>query len=514
MSGYERKTLTLRMRMIRMEGESMADQRDLVHLNRLKCFNDAVFAIVSTILILPIRKIPENSSKDLETELDKRWKQLVVYFISFLVICSVWESHVHRFKILAHVDDVLVWLNLTSLMFTSFLPFACALEGKYPTKYLPLMLICADMLLVELLEVAMIFYSFHHDYLLIDELKDLSKEQQKERRNYMLAKKLLNPILYILAGSLSLVNSLTSWVVISIVIITPCIHRLIGFIFRKCKFVRVAGADFDLMFGNYIDTERVECFSDGVFSIVSTLLVLDITTENLPSENCVEQFGIDRAVLNMWPKFLIYAANFIVIALLWFIHHSLFHCIKKMNQFMLVCNNVSLAFVGFFPFIVAILNKFADKPKTPDDSTKLAVQCGSVVIFMASMSQAVVFVAALWKGPSHLEPKVNPAVSKTSHYYLTLKLTILPVISLAAYSIAITASALIIYIAFHAGAFVTPFLFLALKFCWGHREVGVLRHDVAMDPDLETWVPPPYRSRLRLQKNFIGDTTLSQSLAC
>lgn len=500
--------------MIRMEGENMAEQRDLVHLNRLKCFNDAIFAIVSTILILPIRRLEEDSNNNLETQLDQRWVQLVVYFIAFLVICSVWESHVHRFKILAHVDDVLVWLNLTSLMFTSFLPFACALEGKYPRKYLPLVLICGDMFIVELLEVAMIFYSFHHDYLLIEELQELPKEQQKERRDYMLTKKLLNPLLYILAAFLSTINSITSWVVISIVIITPCIHRLLGFLFRKCRVIRVAGADFNVMFGDYIDTERVECFSDGVFSIVATLLVLDITTENFPKESDVTRDGIDKTVLNMWPKFLVYAANFIMIALLWFIHHSLFHCIKKMNQLMLVCNNISLAFIGFFPFIVAVLNKFADEPKKPDDSTKLTVQCGSVVIFMASISQAVVFVAALCKGPTHLEPKVNPAVSKTSHYYLTMKLAVLPVISLAVFYITLGASNEVIYIAFHVAEFVTPFLFLALKLSCGHREVGVLRHDVAIDPDLETWVPPPHRSRLRLQKQYVGDTSLSQSLAC
>ena len=171
----------------------MAEQRDVVHLNRLKCFNDAVFAIVSTILILPIRRLEENSTVSLNTELKDRQVQLVVYFMSFLVICSVWKSHVHRFKILAHVDDVLVWLNLISLMFTSFLPFACALEGKYPKKYLPLVLICFDMFIVELLEVAIILYSFHRDYLLVEELQELPKEQQRERRDYMLAKKLLNP---------------------------------------------------------------------------------------------------------------------------------------------------------------------------------------------------------------------------------------------------------------------------------------------------------------------------------
>lgn len=50
----------------------------------------------------------------------------------------------------------------------------------------------------------------------------------------------------------------------------------------------MVGVDFDFMFGNYIDIERVECFSDGVFLIVLILLVLDIIIENLLFENCVE----------------------------------------------------------------------------------------------------------------------------------------------------------------------------------------------------------------------------------
>jgi len=490
----------------------MAEERDLVHLNRLKCFNDAVFAIVSTILILPIRRLEQDSDNDLKTELEDRYAQLVVYFIAFLVICSVWESHVHRFKILAHVDDVLIWLNLTSLMFTSFLPFACALEGKYPKKYLPIVLICGDMLVLEILEVIMILYSFRQEDLLKEELQELPEEQLRERRDYMVVKKLINPLLYILAACFSNTNAITSWVLISIVIISPCIHRLIGVMFRKCKAIRMAGADFELMFGNYINTERVECFSDGVFSIVATLLVLDITTENFPKEEDVTRDGIDKTVLNMWPKFLVYVATFIIIAFLWFVHHSMFHCIRKMNQIMLVTNNISLAFIGFFPFIVATFNRYVDQPKHLTADTKLAVQIGSVAIFTASLAQAVVFVIALWKGPSHLEPKANPSISRSNHCYLALKLAIIPLISLVVYYTTF-ANYSAIYIAFNAAVFITPFLFLALKIIFGRREIGVMRQDIVIDTNCDTWVPPPHRSRLRVQKKGIGDTSLSDSLA-
>ena len=490
----------------------MAEERDVVHLNRLKCFNDAVFAIVSTILILPIRRLEENSDTNLETELKDRGTQLVVYFIAFLVICAVWKSHVHRFKILAHVDDVLVWLNLVSLMFTSFLPFVCALQGKYPEKYLPIVLICGDMLILEIVEAILILYSFSKGDLLKDELQELSEEHLKERRDYILAKKLVNPLLFILAASLSATSPVASWVLISTVILTPCIHRFIGVMFRKCKAIRMARADFDLMFGNYTDTERVECFSDGVFAIVATLLVLDITTENFPKDQDVIQDGIDKTVLDMWPKFLVYMTTFIIIAFLWFTHHSLFHCIRKINQLMLVVNNISLAFIGFFPFIVAILNRFVTHPKHLNTDTKLAVRCGSVVIFIASLAQAVIFVVALWKGPSHLEPKANPSVSKSSHCYLALKLTIIPLISLVVYYITFAGYSAI-FIAFYAAVFITPLLFLALKIIFGRREIGVMRHDIVVDPDTDAWVPPPHRSRLRVQKRGLSGTDLSDSLA-
>lgn len=490
----------------------MAEKKDFVHLNRLKCFNDAVFAIVSTILILPIRRLDENSHSNLETLMENRLIELVVYFMAFLVICSVWESHVHRFKILSHVDDILIWLNLISLMFTTFLPFGCALEGRYPTKYLPIVLICGDMLILEALEVVIILYSFRRPYLLKEHLQELPEQQLKERRDYMLTKKLINPLLYVLSASLSKTSSVAAWVLISSVIVTPCIHRFLGIVFRKFKAIRLVEPEFDLMFGNYIDTERVECFSDGVFSIVATLLVLDITTEYLPNKQNVEQHGIDTAVLMMWPKFLTYVATFVIIALLWFLHHSLYHSIRKMNQVMLVANNISMSFIGFFPFIVALMNRFVTHPKHLNDDTRLAVRCGAVVTYTASLAQAVVFVFAMWQSHSYLEPKANPAILKSGHSYLALKLSIVPLVSLLVYFTTF-AKYSALYIAFYSAVLVTPFLFLAIKIALGQSDIGVMRQDIVIDPDSDTWIPPPHRSRLRVQRRGLGDSNMSDSLA-
>ena len=56
------------------------DNIDLSELKRLQCFNDAVFAIVATILVLPIRKLEENAKENvsLEDQLSDRWPQLVI----------------------------------------------------------------------------------------------------------------------------------------------------------------------------------------------------------------------------------------------------------------------------------------------------------------------------------------------------------------------------------------------------------------------------------------------------
>ncbi|EDO28448.1 predicted protein, partial [Nematostella vectensis] len=150
-----------------------SDDRDFFQLNRLKGYNDAVFAIVATILVLPIRKLEQDSGpkETLWNLLETKWEHIIVYLVGFSVICAIWESHVNRFRILSHVDDVLVWLNLTSLLFTCFLPFCVNLEATFHSKHTPIILICCDLMVLELLEVAMIFYSFYHDELLTDEVQ-------------------------------------------------------------------------------------------------------------------------------------------------------------------------------------------------------------------------------------------------------------------------------------------------------------------------------------------------------
>ena len=440
----------------------MSEGVDLFHLNRLQCFNDAVFAIVATILVLPIRKLEETDvSSSLEDQLKDKWPRLLIYLVGFLVICAVWESHVLRFRILSRVDDVLVWLNLGSLLFTSFLPFTCALEGMFTKSYLPMMLICGNLLILEVFEFIMIVYAFHQPHLLDREFGNLSLQERKQRMKVMLVKKAVNPILYILAGALSLAKIQLALVVVAIVVISPCINRLAGFIYRKLTSVYLTGSEFDRMFGNFIDKERVEFFSDGLFAIVSTLLILDITAEDFPTKAEVDRNGIQKTLLHMQSEIFTYGATFVVVALLWFTHHSLFHYIERLNQVMLVFNNISLAFVGLSPLISVTLNLYAGQGK-PD--SRLAVQVGAVIVFMASITQGTVFVIALCKGPNYLESRADPRVATRTHSYLALKLAIIPLMTLLVYiAVTLCPSASLSDDIYHIAAGLTPVIFILMK---------------------------------------------------
>ena len=439
------------------------DNIDLSELKRLPCFNDAVFAIVATILVLPIRKLEEkaNENVSLEDQLGDRWPQLVIYLVGFLVICAVWESHVLRFRILSRVDDVLVWFNLASLLFTSFLPFTCALEGMFTNKYLPMMLICGNLLTLEILEVVMIVYAFHHPQLLDEEFEELTHPEIRQRMKLMLVKKAVNPILYVLAGVISIAQIQLALVVVAIVIFSPCINRFVGVVYRRVSRIPLTGSEFDRMFGNFVDKERVEFFSDGLFAIVSTLLILDITAEDFPNHRDVERDGIQKTLLHMKSEIFTYGATFVVVALLWFTHHSLFHCIERLNQVMLVCNNISLAFVGLSPLINVTLNRYTGHGKS---DSRLAVQSGAIIVFGASIFQAIVFTIALLKGPNFLESRAHPRASPRAHTYLALKLSVIPLMTFLVYiSATVCPSASLSDDVYHIAAGLTPVIFIVMK---------------------------------------------------
>lgn len=105
------------------------------------------------------------------------------------------------------------------------------------------------------------------------------------------------------------------------------------------------------------ETARVEAFSDGVFAIAITLLVLEL---RLPQD--VRDGALGAELLKLWPSYLAFLASFVTIGVIWMNHHKLFTTIRRSDQRLLVINGLLLLGVSIVPFPTAIVAKFIGRP--------------------------------------------------------------------------------------------------------------------------------------------------------
>lgn len=95
-------------------------------------------------------------------------------------------------------------------------------------------------------------------------------------------------------------------------------------------------------------TDRLEAFSDGVFAIAITLLVLEI---KVPPATTPLGLGL----LNLWPSYVAYGVSFLVIGAIWINHHSMFEHVARVDEGLLLINILHLMFTAFLPFPTAVL---------------------------------------------------------------------------------------------------------------------------------------------------------------
>ncbi|WP_227355369.1 TMEM175 family protein [Haladaptatus salinisoli] len=99
---------------------------------------------------------------------------------------------------------------------------------------------------------------------------------------------------------------------------------------------------------------RLAGFSDGVFAIAITLLILNI---ELPDSTASAAVGVHR-VLREWPDFLSYVISFLVIGNYWIVHHNIFQDVRRYDRGLLWLNIVYLMFIAFIPFSTSLIGDF------------------------------------------------------------------------------------------------------------------------------------------------------------
>ncbi len=103
---------------------------------------------------------------------------------------------------------------------------------------------------------------------------------------------------------------------------------------------------------------RLETFSDGVFAIAITLLILEIKVPPIDSIHSLKKLVSD--LVHLWPSFFAYTYSFGGILVQWIVHHNTFHYLEKTSRPFLYANGFLLLTIVFFPFPTALLAEYVN----------------------------------------------------------------------------------------------------------------------------------------------------------
>ena len=122
-------------------------------------------------------------------------------------------------------------------------------------------------------------------------------------------------------------------------------------------------------------TARLETFSDGVFAIAVTLLVLEFSVSS------TDELG--HALLHIWPQYLAYITSFVTIGIIWMNHHHTVSLIARTDRTMLFINNLLLLTVAFLPFPTKLVGDYL----RDDGEQAAALAYAGTLVVMAILHQ-------------------------------------------------------------------------------------------------------------------------------
>lgn len=172
------------------------------------------------------------------------------------------------------------------------------------------------------------------------------------------------------------------------------------------------------------ETGRVEAFSDGVFGIAITLLVLDIKVPK--AAEVAPPLSLAAALLRQWPVYAAYVLSFATVLIMWTNHHKMFRLIRRSNHAFLMINGLLLMFVTLVPFPTALL---AEHIRQPGGSAAAAVYSGMFVFI------AILF-NALWRYAAHAGRLLASGHDREAAATITRQYRFGPLLYLAAFGLA------------------------------------------------------------------------------
>jgi len=149
--------------------------------------------------------------------------------------------------------------------------------------------------------------------------------------------------------------------------------------------------------GSRWGTGRIQAFSDGVFAIAITLLVLDL---GIPEAS----FGhLWQGIAHEWPSYLAYVTSFITIGGLWMAHHAIFRRLRYADDMVMRLNLLLLMAVSFLPFPTGLM---AEAIRDTD------AERAAVVFYGATLLLISILLRVLWGAVVQHPDLLNSDVSE------------------------------------------------------------------------------------------------------
>jgi uncharacterized membrane protein len=166
---------------------------------------------------------------------------------------------------------------------------------------------------------------------------------------------------------------------------------------------------------------RLEAFSDGVFAIAITLLVLTIPTPD-------DFHRLGHALAQQWPAYAAYLVSFAVIGIMWLNHHTIFGHFERVDRNLVYLNLALLATIVFVPYPTGIFGEALRR----GEGERVAA-----VFYSLVMTVNAIAWAALWLYGSTRRRLLTPAFPEEQRRTATLLFTSGPLVYAAAILVAL-----------------------------------------------------------------------------
>jgi TMEM175 potassium channel family protein len=159
------------------------------------------------------------------------------------------------------------------------------------------------------------------------------------------------------------------------------------------------------------ETGRLEAFSDGVFAIAITLLVLELKVPDLSiAGNSPAALG--KALLRQWPSYVGLVTSFFTTLIMWVHHHAILRVVRRTDAWLHFANGCLLLGITFVPYPTSILASYL---RTPAAKMAAGFYAGTFVFIAICF---YLFIHAAFRKPL-LSPTASAEfVAKTCHSYL------------------------------------------------------------------------------------------------